>query len=226
MDWIERVKIKEDKCVVKIRDDKDNLIDSVIIPTDYWYLPDKQISVFHKDNTRICEDEDILCAFNSVIYQIGKCHTNTNALVKALKQLNKDAKFYSGWLFTLQDRECPIWHSWCVIDDYVLDLSDNYYTMLVMNADKFQGKSIQEQRILNADFLEFALKNWSNSQRCYPVGKVYKDFLYVGTECDMDTARTIYDNLIERYPNHKMQSDTNDAGLNKTQEELKKRGIM
>lgn len=223
--WLDKVKITPDRCVVKIRDNDENFIESVVIPTSMWDLP-APFRVFHQDNTKICEDTQILEVFDSVTYKVGHCYTNTENLIKAFKNKGINALAYAGWLFTTQDKDFPIWHSWVVIDNYVLDLSDNYNVLFNMNGDKFAGKSVEECRQLNADFLDFAIHNWKNSQRCLPVGQAYEDFLYVGFECEPNRARKIYNDLIKKYPNHKTQSETNANGFNKAQEEAKKRGLM
>lgn len=226
MVWHEnQVRYKDDTVVIKLRNDYGNFKKSVIVPTAYYPLNGKY-KAFHYQNTKQVTDENVLRVFDEVKYRIGHCYTNTEELVFRLKENDYNAKSYVGWLFT-SNTEYPIHHCWCVLDDdSILDLSDDYTAMLSGgNHENFKNKSIEETRELIADFQQAARKV-KNSIRCCPVGTPTPFFLYVGCECDPEVGKTMYQNLIARFPNHECQRNCDSSGMNATQKVMKEKGLM
>lgn len=224
--WFEskNVKIKKDKVVVKLYNGN-NFIDSCIIPTVYYPLNGK-MEVFTCDNTEQVKDEGILKIFDSIKYNIGHCYSDTKNLVSELRKNGYNAKEYVGWLFT-GENDYPVHHCWCVLDNSVLDLSDHYSVMLTgSNGEYFkEAKTREEQAYLMADFMKSAL-NVKNSIRCYPVGTPTPIMFYVGSECDSEEGRLIYQRLMKEFPNHKIERNCDNKGYNPTQRILKEQGLM
>lgn len=223
--WESQTRIREDRVAVKLVDDAGAFKKSVLIPTAYYPLNGK-FRVFNNQNTRRLADPEVAEIFNSIPYRIGFCYQNTQMLTDALTAKGYDAHSYVGWLFTA-DSECPIHHCWCVLEnDIVLDLSDDYTLMLSgQNGENFKGKSKEEAQELLADFRE-AARNVPNSIRCSPVGIPTSIFYYVGSECDPEQGRRIYNMLVAEYPDHECQRNCNRDGINQTQAILKARGLM
>lgn len=219
------VRQKENKVVVKLKNQDGTFKESCIVPTVMYPL-NGPLQVFNTNNTCLVEDKTLLEVFNSVKYQVGKCYQNSIDLAAALRALGYEAKTYVGWLF-LSETTYPVHHSWVVVENHVLDLSDDYSIMLYGdNKKNFDNcKSLEEQRQMLASFRQAAAKQ-PNSVRCSPVGCPSSFLLYIGCECDPDKGRKIYRDLIKTYPNHPVHKNVGADGLNATQSLFKKEGLM
>lgn len=223
--WEEQARFKDDKVVVKLRNDDGSFLKSIIVPTVYYPL-NNNYEVFHYLNTRILEDDAVKEIFNSVEYKIGHCYQNTADLVSALKSQGYDAKPYVGWLFT-SDNQTPVHHCWCVLDgDIVLDLADDYTVMLSgANGEQFKDKSYDEVKELIVDFAK-AAREVPNVIRCANVGTPTPFMLYVGCECEPNDGRYIYNKLMAEYPDHECQRNCDSNGYNRVQRRMKEEGLM
>lgn len=229
--WYDKQAIqKKHKVVVKLYNNNGTFKESCIIPSVRYPLDDRNsmnelYEVFTNENTLMIEDKKLLDIFDSVKYEIGHCYQNTDALVEKLKKAGYDAKAYVGWLF-LSGASYPIHHCWAVVNNHVLDLADDFSVKFNENNLKhFEGKSIDEQRLLLADFHKEAEKH-PNSVRCAPVGKITRPLFYVGCECEPNKGRAIYRKLISTFPDHPVHKNVGKDNLNQTQRVLKKEGLM
>lgn len=94
------------------------------------------------------------------------------------------------------------------------------------NGEHFKtAKSIEESRELIASFHEYAM-NVENHLRCHAVGQATPFLLYVGSECDPNYGRVIYQRLMDKYPDHECQRNCDGEGYNATQRIMKNRGLM
>lgn len=223
------VRLKSDRAVVKLHSRDGTFKASVVMPTEYYPLVPGSVpyEVFTYKNTEPVKDAEVLRIFDSVKYSRGFCYTNTKKLVAKLKAAGYDAKSYCGWLFTAEE-EIPVHHCWCILDGKsVLDLADDFTLMLAgQNGTHFErAKDKQEVRELMVSFA-MAAQNISNSVRCQTVGTPTPFLLYVGTECDADKAREVYNDLMRKYPDHECQRNCDREGLNATQRILKEQGLM
>lgn len=217
---------KPDKVVVKLRDGNGAFMKSIIVPTVMYPLNGK-CEVFTYRNTKRVEDEAILSCFDSVQYKIGRCYSNAERLVEALKNAGIDAVPYVGWLF-VANGETPIHHCWVVVNgNSILDLGDDYTVMLSgENAKHFENvQSIEEKRELIACF-QLAARNVKNRQRCYPVGTPTPFLYYVGSPCGPDEGRGIYRRLLQAFPGHECERNCDANGLNATQKVFAQHGLM
>lgn len=226
--WFDKTKVKENKVVVKLYDENRHFRKSVIMPTVMYPLNDNNIKVFHCDNTDFVTDKHLLDLIDTVPYKIGFCYENTSHILDVLNSHGYEAKSYVGWLF-VDDTQFPIHHCWTVVNDnQIIDLADDLKQMLnEQNAQKFKdvNMDIGESRKLLASFAESSRK-YKNSVRCYPIGKASPIYYYVGTECNPDKGRKIYQNLIKAYPHHECQRNVNKQGMNITQILLKEKGLI
>ena len=225
-----RFRLKENQVVVKAYNNDGSYKQSFIIPTEYYPL-NAHYEVFYVDNTiELTEQEHqgILNIFDEVEYKIGFCYTNAEKLTTLLKKAGYNAKIYCGWAFFSD--EIPIHHAWTVIETEkgksVLDLSDEW-GLLTYNISKLEKPitDIKEQRKLLVEFHKF-VKNLKNSQRCIPIGLLLPDIVYIGCECSAEQGRNIYNQLIDKYPDHECQRNVGSDNLNLTQKILAENGLM
>lgn len=194
----------------------------LVIPSDYYPVSGKR-EVFTFKNCVPVKDERIIEAFDEVQYRIGHCYQNTTALVNKLKEKGIEAKPYVGWLFT--SNQCyPVHHCWCVVDQSVLDLSDNWLLPYSPEFKKYseQFGNSQESFI---SFMKEAMK-LENHIRCQLVGLPSPELFYVGTECSPKKGIEIWQKLLVKYPLHETQRNCDSEGFNETQRCLQKSGVI
>lgn len=220
-DWIIE---KTDRAVAKIRDKNDKFIKSVIIPTELYPLNNNDFRVFHWSNTKEITDVKVLELIDKVKYQIGHCYQNTTEVVDILRKHDYNVKSYVGWLF-VGVHTFPVHHCWAVINDNeVIDLADDF--SILFSAYNIQNLSnIEESRKVLLDF-EQANKNKKNTERCGNLGKASSMLYYVGSECEPNTGRRIYRELIDKYPSHECQRNCDAKGLNGTQKMFAENGLI
>lgn len=220
--WKNQLRNKEDRAVIKLYNDENHFIESVIIPTDYYPLNGKH-EIFTYENTTPMEDEAVLAIFDEVKFEVGRCYTNTANLCHKLREHGYDARPYAGWLFT-SNSEFPVHHSWCMLGESLLDLSDGFTAMLSgANAEQFKtAKNLEEAMETMAEYHRAAIKQ-KNRDRCFIVGQSTPFLLYVGCECEPEQGRTIYRNLLAKYPHHKCEENCDSSGLNNTQKKIKEK---
>lgn len=217
---------KENRIVAKLKNKDGSFKKSVIIPTDYYPLNGNEFKVFHSENTERTYDEILLSRIDRINYKIGCCYSNTAEVVKLLKAAGYDVKSYVGWLF-VADSQFPVHHCWAVINDkHVIDLADDFSLMLCGDNYKiFEELNTQETRTALLDFTK-EVKELKNSMRCCPVGTPTPILYYIGSECEPEEGKRIYQRLIKKYPDHECQRNCNGNGLNPTQKLLADNGLM
>ncbi|MEE0930563.1 MAG: hypothetical protein UIM53_06140 [Acutalibacteraceae bacterium] len=210
----EQITLKENKAVVKLRNNDGSFKQSCIIPSVMYPLNGKY-QVFSSEICEVMKNEKVLRIFDSVKHSVGHCYTNTANLIKALKMEGIEAKSYVGWLF-VSGTELPVHHCWAVVGNSVLDLSDDYTVMFSEeNIKNFKDISPVEYKYVLASYREAAAKQ-PNSIRCAPVGVPSLPFFYVGCECEPDVGKNICVELLEKFPNHETVQNVGVDGLNKT----------
>lgn len=203
---------KEEKVIVKLRDNNDTFLKSIIMPTDYYPLNDKY-QTFTVKNTEEVTDKKLLAIFDEIKYEVGRCYTNSTTLYEKLTQAGYDAKTYCGWLFVGQG-ETPIHHCWVMVGNSILDLSDDM-TVFTLNY-RPQPNDAKEGREKFMQFHKDFLHS-KNSERCFPVGTPTPSYLYVGCECSPSLGRNIYNQMMRKFPNHECEANCNSKGENMTQ---------
>ena len=204
---------KENKVVAKIYGDL-GFTKSIILPTDRYPLPSDSFRVFTPDNTREITDERVLKLIDRVPYKIGQCFTNTRNVILTLLRHGIQAQSYVGWLF--MDAGEPIMHCFAVLDNnQIIDLSDDsevLFDALGLNSFSYE-KYISTKKIVLAQ---------KNSVRCKPIGKVYKDWIYIGCPCLPENGKEMMNHLLSKYPDHLAFSKTDKSGRTRTQQILTK----
>ena len=218
------IRFKEEKVVAKLHNEDGSHKMSINIPSAYWPLNGTKYEKFQFNDCALAEDETILEAFDATKYQIGRCYSNSEHLAQNLRERGVDAKIYVGWLF-IEKNGVPIHHCWVVVNGSVLDLADDYYVQMA-NAEQFdKAKNNDERMELIADFQKWA-RQFPNSKRCMPVGRPTPGLLYIGCPCDPRMGRMIYNNLIDKYPDHVCNSNCDATGMNATQRVMARHGLM
>lgn len=210
-----KLRCKPDKVVVKLYQDG-VFVDSINIPSVMYPLNGKY-ELFDFNRCEVVTDQQVLDIFDAQDYRVGYCYSNSEKLTEALIDAGYDAKMYVGWLF-FNGRTQPIHHAWTVLDGVcVLDLADDHF-LQAANAEKFaMAKSKEEGRELTVSFMQWATE-FPHSKRCAPVGTPATNLLYVGCECDKMHGISIYNNLINAFPDHPCYSrHTRKDGLTETQ---------
>lgn len=223
MAWYDTaLRCKPGKAVVRLSNDDGSYIASVNIPTVLWPL-NAPYEVFHYGNCKPLEDAKVAQLVDAIPYRIGHCYSNAEAVTKALREHGYAARQYVGWLFVGKN-QYPLHHSWTVLDgNNVLDLSDDY-AILQINADKFNGLTIEETRVLMVAFRKW-ISQYPNSQRCMPFGTPSPGLLYIGCECGRQEGIDIYNNLVYRFPDHPCRERVNGNNKTKLQEMLEDAGL-
>lgn len=223
------VKVKPNKVVVKLKNKDNSFKKSVIVPTVMYPLNNcNEFKVFDYRNTEYIDDEKIKKAFNETNYKVGCCYHNSLALIENLVKQNinrADIKCFVGWLF-MSPFDFPVHHCWLVYKEtMILDLSDNYY-LYELNRDKIDNANdINEARHNLAEFTN-DISKLPNAERCFPLGQVTPNMLYVGSECDALEGVRIYQKLIKDFPNHDCHKGCDAKGLNPTQRIMKQKGYI
>lgn len=197
---LDSLSVREDRVTQKLRYDNGKMYDTVMIPTAMYPTKENKFELFHWENTNEITDKEIISVFDSVKFKIGGCYDNTTALYNAFKSKGIDARMYAGWI--LFNNEYPAFHSWLVIGNSVLDLSDNDYAICeMMISEKISPQDIT--RNIYQNLYKRVLGERLNSQQCRPLGKVSYSKVYVGTEWNPHEAKEAYCSLREK---HKRQT--------------------
>lgn len=220
-----KVNRKEEKVIVK-RYTNEKFEGSVIIPTSYYPL-NGQYEIFTQENTEVLEDEKVLALIDSVEYQIGHCYQNSRLIADTLVFNGYEVETYVGWLFV--DDAIPIHHCWVKFKDSIIDLSDDFAVLFNKeNAMHFQDVKNKEEYVeVLASFQQF-VKEYQipNSVRCCPIGKPHSSLTYIGSACEPEEGRKIYNQLIAKYPDHECHKNVGKDGMNTMQRQLFQKGLM
>lgn len=190
--------IKEDRVVYKRYGVDNEFLGSIVVPTERYPL-NGPYRIFCAENTEQIEDKEVLSIFNEVKYQVGRCYGNTEAMQRAFCKKGKKLDTYVGWLF-LDETQLPIHHCWGVYKEHVIDLADD----LVILNQKLSSTRVSEDTSMRKLVIRLQSESQKlrNSERCWPVGKVSKNAVYVGSLCSPDKGRTIYQGLEKKFPEH------------------------
>lgn len=219
-EWINNIKIKKDKVVVKIQHEDGSFRKSVIVPTDYYPLYSNDFKVFHAENCRNISKEEgdfsqtVIDIFNKCGFSIGYCYTNAEMLKTRLCKAGFEAVQYVGWLFT-DVTQIPVFHSWVVLDgNIVLDYSDFYTACFMYNSDVWKGRA-DSVEVLSSFFKYVKQERIANALVCYPLGVPAIGCIYVGCPCGAEEGRALWRNMIKKYPDHdsNRHGDTNGTDI-------------
>lgn len=231
--WKEQASFRDKKAVVKLYNEDGSFLTSIHIPTVYWPL-NGPYEVFTYENTCcIADDPKAMELFDSLTYLIGHCYQNTEQLVEAFHKAGYSIKPYCGWAFV--NETTPVHHCWAVLSD-----KDNHKAVLDLSCDSVQMwrwlasseantpacHSMEKAKERIVDWISYALKNMTHTQRCEPVGIVPPTHLYIGSECEPQSGIALYHKLTTQHPRHISIRNVNASGYNRTQWMLKQRGLM
>ena len=107
-------------------------------------------------------------------------------------------------------------HCFVVLDNnQIIDLSDDSEVLF----DALGFNSFSYEKYISTKKIVLAQKN---SVRCKPIGKVYKDWIYIGCPCLPENGKEMMNHLLSKYPDHPAFSKTDKSGRTRTQQILTK----
>lgn len=163
----------------------------------------------------------------SLIYQTENCYCFYNHDIILCELHEKIAQKDCNHPFVAD--AIPIHHCWVKFKDSIIDLSDDFAVLFNKeNAMHFQGvKSKEEYAEVLASFHQFVKEHHiPNSVRCCPIGKPHSSLVYIGSVCEPEEGRKIYNQLITQYPDHECHKNVGEDGMNATQRQLFQSGLM
>ena len=220
----QRLRCKPDKAVVRLYNDDGSFLGVVNTPTVLWPLGGRY-EVFTAENCALIENDAVARIVDALPYRIGHCYQNAENVTKALQNAGYAATQYCGWLFI--GEQYPIHHSWTVLDGkHIIDLADEF-AVLHANHEQFDAASgMDATRELMVEFSKW-IRQFPNSKRIMPFGIPAGNLLYIGSPCSREEGINIYNQLIDRYPQHPC-NERLVKGTNMTQMQMKLReaGLM
>ena len=179
-----------------------------------------KVYYFNYNNTKKYDDLVLEKELDNYKFNIGKCYSNTQKLVKISNNLGIPVKFYSGWLKCGKGE--PIHHAWGVLGkDKIIDVT------LDRHINKFAKKLRPfKEEIHRKLFAEIVVKiNKLNTSQRVILGKVPETLTYYGCPDNKENALKTYNNLIDKFPEHYNNKLTDEFGYTDMQRRIiKERG--
>lgn len=174
----------------------------VIILSRMYPLEEKSCQIFTSDNTLPLERDDVTQIFDSIAPQVGRCFTNSEKLVNALRKAGYPAKQYVGWLF-IQGATYPVHHSFVVLEKHIMDLSIemlskdiNSYkeSVLLKRMNRYEARKQIAQ-------MYHEKKALPNHEKCI-FGKCDPYYMYIAAEGNAVQGKERNALLRREYPQH------------------------
>lgn len=200
--------------------------DLVKIPSVIYPLNNTP-EVFVEENTELIIDNKILQLIDSICYKIGHCYTNAESVCTVLNRNGYKAEVYVGWYINAD--AYPMHHSWVILQGkYLIDISDeydNFYFNIKQNKIDWPTLTREEQSGLLIEYMKVSHQH-KNSERCH-LGKASCNNLYVGSKCSGKKGKSIFNELICKYPNHPcVHKGTDSSGKTPLQSKMEKEGLL
>lgn len=224
------VRISDKRVSVKLYHADESFNKSILMPTEYYPLPNDNFQVFSDSNTTELEDCRIITLLDTIPYRIGRCYSNSDAVMEAFSNNGvQDANVFCGWMF-MSPHSLPLHHCWVVLgDNHVIDFANDQHSSHKFIMDTY-GKDAVEQFSMDdwrEAFVEYRRQSvhWKNSDRC-KFG-ITNGRLYVGCKVSsgMGEALSCYQALKRKYPDHETDRNLQANGLNKLQNKLSDAGL-
>lgn len=198
--WNGNLTIKESRVIVKGIGDG-----NIVVPSRMYPLANNEdgikYEIFCPWNTEDFEaDSTAAGIFDNTELLMGKCYTNTERLVDALRAAGINAESYVGWLF-MGEGELPVHHAFVVVDgNKVIDYAAYFTNDRIAEIDKKAASSKKSPRELMVEqYLEiYKLPH----HEALGYGKVKEPYLYIATKCSPDEGRKMYNEMMQAYPDH------------------------
>lgn len=181
----------------------------VTIPSRLYPLND-MCEMFCEHNTEdfdesLASTQKVRELINEAEFERHCCYTNSDKLLKTLRNNNINAEMYVGWMF-VSTNAFPIHHSWIVVDgNKILDLTTS---LTPEQKEKFQllsNLTIDGDEVFTmSGMLEWMEETLDNAERGV-FGKVTQSTYYIGSKCGRKEGIDIFIDLAESYPNHPVE---------------------
>lgn len=203
----------------------------VTIPSRLYPL-NGECQMFCEHNTEEFDEsldstQKIRDIMNNSDYERHCCYTNSDKLLKTLKDNNINAEMYVGWMF-VSTNVFPIHHSWIVVDNNkILDLTTSMSPEQKRKCQLLSNLMIDGVKTFTfSEILERAEETLDNAERGV-FGKVTQSTYYIGSRCDRKEGIDIFIDLAESYPNHPVEYIRKQSEIFKeTKKVFKKGGIL
>lgn len=130
-----------------------------------------------------------------------------------------------------EPKDTTVHHCWTVLTTgdakHVIDLCDDFVVMYASeNGNRIQAvEDPIARREMMADF-ELEAQKHPHHVRCFPLGCPTPPLLYIGCECDPKEGIQIWNDLIDRFPNHECRRNLGENAMSLTQSICAKHGLM
>ena len=167
----------------------------IIIPSDKYPLSGEKRGIFVSDAATIIKDKNTIMVIDSVDYDPKNPCSNAINVTTALRKHSYDARLYTGWLFK-NDLDKPTPYCWTVLDNSVIDLSNDSQCLIRTFMQKYQAADRHARTIkcLAPEVLK-TVSGYPNHVRCYPLGVPERKSAYIGTECTIKDCFEEYNKL-------------------------------
>lgn len=213
---------KEDRVIITMRNEDDSFARKIRIPTDMWPLNRPDYEFFGPDETVPITDETVIRCFDKADQKMGFCYPNVKNVVNECYKHGIEVIPYVGW-YVYTSYLYPVHHCWSVLkhpngDASVLDYGDTFTKGCEIFPKLKSPDSIDESRALLIK-LHHMMDEGNLHEFCgNPFGKVGFGF-YIGCPCDPDEGIKIYQDLVNRYPDHPILGTINrETGASRIQE--------
>lgn len=215
----------EGLCKYEVNDNNVKIISNSLIqniktvPSKLYPLPNKDFKVFTSENTFDLEDDKVSNLLTDMEVLIGRCYTNSDNIMKILRENNIKAKYYSGWLLRLNKM---VHHAWVVIDDkHLIDVSILRKEDDILDLEFGNKSKINNENLI--DTLSEIIEEQLPFKDKYYYGKVGRYCgIYIGSSTNSTDARKSFNDLLKAVPNHPDYQNIDENGVNKTQRALYK----
>lgn len=159
-----------------------------------------KLKIFDNTNTTDIDNQLLIKNIeqNKHLFEIGRCHRNTEVIYKIGKALNLNVEYYTGWLF-LGDEKPPIFHSFAVFENNVIDISNSQVKQDIGYTINWNSPNCRKEYAQKMADFQTSTIPYKNK---ITFGKVVEDYIYIGCPNNFNQANSIFKRLMTNFPNH------------------------
>jgi hypothetical protein len=189
---------------------------SIFIPSRMYPVAQKKnFKVFTAENSRQkIEHEALKNELDKYRFRSGNCYENASKVFDIGKELGIDIEFRAGWFCV---GYYPVYHSWNVYDDKIIDASFSFFESFVINKaqEEYDGDDPSEyiaKRLKEAeDFYPVTTENCvfgkiptkeTEDQITRYAMKNIKEMAYAGSPDNVDNTISRFIELKKEFPDH------------------------
>lgn len=195
------VKVRKNEVIMKEPVERNPM--TMTVPSDLYPLRNRPtMKVFtYVDTVQLEQDSPLANVYNRCSFEIGHCYSNIELLEREFHKQNiRDVSTYVGWLVY---GGSLVHHCWLVYKDkYVFDPGITKIDEIAKDEIVKRGilDDYEKRRQVYKEIYEEYIQNPNSALRTF--GQVAPFAVYIGTECTPEQGRTIFKDLIQKYPEH------------------------